>query len=145
MDEVRENIENYLKKHKWMALGTVSPDGNPLVHEMGYASEGVTIYLATDRNTRKVQDIENNSRVAYTVGEDYDDPRLIQGVQMEGVATLLSNSVEVDRAINLLTEKFPFFSEMANNSDVVFIKIDTKRGLFHDSTKGFGHTDMVEY
>ena len=95
-DEIKKSIVNYLASHRYMALSTIDPEGKPIVHSMGYASDAAVIYCATFRGTRKVQNIIRNSHVAFAVSEDYDDWGKIQGVQIQGKASFLESKEEID-------------------------------------------------
>lgn len=143
VDEIRENIAAYLQSHKKMTLATVSPGGKPLAHTVEYASEGTTVYFATNKSSRKVQNIRKNPHVAYTVDEDYEDWFTIKGVQVEGLATVLSDKQEIGKAARLYIEKFPFIVGFPQSFDVVFVKIEPVAGFFLDYAKGFAHKDRV--
>jgi general stress protein 26 len=144
-EDIKKDVEDYLSKHRWLRLGTVNSEGRPIVHTMGYVSEGATVYMATDMKTRKAQNIIKNKNVAYTVDEDYEGPMEIQGIQMEGTAILLSDEKEIEKVVDMITAKFPFFSEMPPDPDICFIKVEPTKGYFLDSKKGFGHRDSVTY
>lgn len=145
MDTVRHKIIEYLGSHRKMTLATVTPEGHPLAHTVEYASDGATVYFATRKTTRKAQNILNNPRVAYAVDEDYDDWFTIQGIQMEGIATVLSDKGEIDRAVSMYLKKFPFVGDLPPNPEMVFVKIEPVRGFFLDYTKGFAHRDEIEF
>lgn len=143
-DEIRENITSYLQSHKKMTLATVSANGRPMAHTVEYASEGVTVYFATNRSSRKVQNIRKNPHVAYTVDEDYEDWFTIKGVQVEGVATVLAERTEIGKAARLYIEKFPFIVSFPQSFEIVFVKIEPVSGFYLDYSKGFAHKERVE-
>ena len=98
----------------------------------------------THRNTRKLTHIKNNPKVAFTIDEDCLELPKIQGVQMEGTATVLSEKADIEKAGGLLGQKFgemeiPFMDEM------VFVKVEPIEAFFIDNTQGFGHRDNVDY
>ncbi len=143
--EIKEKIADYLTSHNILTLATVTPEGNPLAHTVEYASEGTTVYVATSNSRRKTLNILRNPHVAYTVDEDYKDWLTIQGVQMEGVAAVLSRKEDIERAVAVYLGKFPFVAEFPPNPDMVFIKIEPVAGFFLDYTKGFTHSDSVTF
>lgn len=145
MNTTRQRIVEYLESHRKMTLATVTPEGRPLAHTVEYASYGPTVYFATRKSTRKVQNILKNPEVAYAVDEDYDDWLQIQGVQMEGVATVLSDQDEKDKAAAAYIEKFPFVADFPPNSEMVFVKVEPVRGFFLDYTQGFTHREDTEF
>ena len=87
--DIKKKIEKYLLSHYYVRLATLKPDGNPVVHTVGYASEGTTLYIMTDRPSRKAKNIMQNPHVAYAVDENYEEFLNIQGIQMEGKATVI--------------------------------------------------------
>lgn len=143
--EIMEKIAEYLKAHRKITLATVTREGKPLAHTVEYASEGAAIYFVTMKTSRKAQNILNDPHVAYAVDEDYDDWTRIQGVQMEGVATILTGKAEVDRAAGIYLGKFPIVASLPPNPNMVFVKIEPSKGFFLDYLKGLMHRDPVVY
>lgn len=143
--EIKKQIADYLKSHNIMTLATVKQDGSPSARTLEYASDGATIYFATFNTSRKVQDFRQNPRVAYTVDEDYKDWMTIQGVKIEGIATILSNPEELAKAGQIFISKFPFVANFPPNLDLIFVKVEPIKGYFLDYTKGFTHTDEVMF
>jgi len=144
-NEIKRLMADYLTKYNILALATVTPDCKALAHTVEYVSDGTTVYFATSKSTRKIRDILKNPSVAYTVEEDYKDWMTIKGVQMEGVATVLSDTEEISRAASLYIAKFPFVAQFPPNPEMVFVKIVPTEGSFLDYTKGFTHRDTVGF
>lgn len=144
-NEIKRLIADYLTKHNTLTLATVKADNKPLAHTVEYVSEGSIVYFATMRSTRKAQDILRNPHVAYTVDEDYKSWLTIKGVQMEGVATVLSKKEEIEYAASLYLAKYPFVANFPANPAMVFVKITPTAGGFLDYTKGFTHKDSVDF
>ncbi len=142
-DDVSKKISNYLASHPYLNLATVGDNGSPIAHTVGYASEGMTVYFMTDKNTRKAKNIRSNPSVAFTVDEDYTDLGIIQGVQMKGTAEQVSDGAVIDRILGIMTEKFPQIKEMPENPDYVFFKISPKEAYFLDNTVSFGHREQL--
>lgn len=143
--DVKKQIADYLSSHNIMTLATVTSGGAPAVRTLEYASDGATIYFATFNSSKKVADIKQNPRVAYTVDEDYKDWMTIQGVKIEGMATILSDPTAMGQAVETYMAKFPFVAKFPPNPDLIFIKVEPVMGYFLDYTKGFTHTDVVTY
>jgi uncharacterized protein YhbP (UPF0306 family) len=76
---------------------------------VGYASEGTTLYIMTDRPSRKARNIMYNPNVAYAVDENYDDFLSIKGIQMEGKARIVTEKAKIEKARGLLVRKFNTF------------------------------------
>jgi general stress protein 26 len=144
-DDVKQKVSNFLSSHAYINLATVSADGTPLAHTLGYASDGATVYFMTDKNTRKAKNITGNPSVAYTVDEDHTELGRIQGIQMTGKASLLTDNSIIEKVMGIMAGKFPGMSEMPQNPDYVFFKIEPAEAQFIDNTQGFGHRDVVNY
>ncbi len=142
---VKKNVINYLGSHSYMRLATVCFDGKPLAHTVGYASEGTTVYFATDKRTRKFANISKNPDVAYTIDEDYRDINKIQGIQMEGKAAILSAKADIDRAGAILEKKFAGMPDLPEGLELVLIKVEPTDGYFLDYTQGFAHMDRITF
>ncbi len=145
MEDVKQKIAEYLKAHNVLTLARVTADGKPLASTVEYASDGTTLYISTRRTTRKIQDITNNSKVAVTVDHDYLNWLEIQGVQMEAIASILTDEEDINKATHMYVEKFPFVANFPPNPDRIFIKLDLVQGYFIDYTKGFGYKDEVMF
>ncbi len=143
-EEIRQTISDYLRAHRKMTLATVTLDGRPIAHTVEYVSDdSPTLFFTTRKTTRKAQNIMKNANVSFAVDEDYDDWMKIQGVQVEGRATILSEEKDIKYAMDLFLKKFPFVSEFTPDPDMVLIKIVPTAGFFLDNTKGFAHRDEV--
>jgi len=145
MSDVKNKISDFLASHPYLNLATVSPDGTPLVHTVGYASEGTTVYFVTDKNTRKAKNISNNPAVAYTVDEDYKDLAKIQGVQMKGRAEFVTDKTIVEKIFAIMNKKYSYMKDMPENPDYIFFKIKPVEADFIDNTVKFGHRDHVNF
>jgi nitroimidazol reductase NimA-like FMN-containing flavoprotein (pyridoxamine 5'-phosphate oxidase superfamily) len=144
-EDIRQKVLGYLASHQFMRLGTVTAESTPMVHTVAYASDGPTVYFATDRRTRKILNISKNPEVAFSIDEDYADVSQIQGIQLEARATILSGKAEIEKASGLLVKKFPGMAKMPPELDVVFVKVEPGEGYFLDYTKGFTHRDKIEF
>jgi nitroimidazol reductase NimA-like FMN-containing flavoprotein (pyridoxamine 5'-phosphate oxidase superfamily) len=144
-EEIKQKISDYLKAHHKMTLATVTLDGRPLAHTVEYASEGATVYFGTMRTTRKAMNIMKNPFVAYSVDEEYEDWMKIQGVQMEGRATVLSDQKEINHAMEIYLKKFPQVALFPPNPDMILVKVEPAAGFFLDYSKGFTHRDEVKF
>lgn len=145
MKAVMKQIADYLVLHPYLRLATVNKTGTPVAHTVGYVSEGATVYFITDSESRKARNIADNPAVAYTVDENYRELMAIQGVQMEGIASLVTDPDETVRIGRLMVEKFPAMQDLPQNPALVFFKVEPKLGYFIDCTVEFGHRDKVVY
>jgi len=144
-EDIKQKVLDYLASHRFMRLGTVTTESTPMVHTVAYASDGPTVYFATDRRTRKILNISKNPEVAFSVDEDYADVTEIQGIQMEARATILSGRADIERAGEILVKKFPGMAKMPPELDLAFVRVEPGEGYFLDYTKGFTHRDKIEF
>ncbi len=144
-DDIKEKIVDCLKNHNWLNLGTVDKDGKPMVHTMGYASDGVVVYFGTGKDTRKSVNMQNNANVAYTIDDDEVEVMEITGVQIEGKASIVTDEVEAGKAFQLMVEKFPFMADMPAEYETFLFKVEPTTAYYLDYTKDFGYRDMVTY
>lgn len=151
MDQnVEKKLAGFLTAQKLLSLATVSEEGKPYATTVTYVSEGATLYFMTDSRTRKMVNIAKNPQIAYTVDEGYNaDWSRIQGVQMEGKASVVKDDAERQRIQALLTQKFPQFAQMmANmppNPNAVLVKLIPVSGFFLDNSLGFGHRHELKF
>lgn len=65
--QLETQIEKALQANKFGSLATVE-QGAPKVRYMAIYHEGLTIYLATDRKTHKVEELQSNPKAALLLG-----------------------------------------------------------------------------
>ena len=143
--DTKEKIASYLERHRYLTIATADAAGAPKAATVSYASDGAVIYFSTGVTTAKYKNIVANPRVAIAVDEDYDDWGTIQGVQLEGTATVLEEEKDVKAAMGLLTCKFPQIAHMPASINMKIIKIEPDMAYFLDNREGFGHRDKAEF
>lgn len=145
MGTPRQNIIEYLAAHRYLTLATVTEENEPLAHTMEYVSEDATVFFLTYRNSRKMRDIIRNPHVAYTVDESYENIRDIQGVQMEGIAEILTAPGDIEHAWRRYREKYPEMASLPPNPDSVFVRVRPIDGYFIDNTVEIGRRDRAVF
>jgi len=144
-DELKAGIRKYLDERMYINLGTVSADGTPLVHTVGFVTDGDAVCFMTDKRTRKAINIEGNAAVAFTSDKDELEIAKIKGVQMTGLASKVTEAEVVQRVMGLLVGKYPDLAGMPPNENYVVFRVEFKEGVFIDNSQGFGHRDCVSY
>ena len=142
-EELKDKIYEYLSSHYYLNLATVSPQGRPMAHTMAYVSENAVTYLATNKNTRKVQNIMHNPYVAYTVDEDNPDWFDMQALQVEGKASIITGENELREVGEIMAAKFPVAADMPPDPDIIMIKIEPEVIYYLDYSIKFGHREQV--
>ncbi len=144
-EELKDKISEYLANHYYLNLATISPQGRPMAHTMAYVSENEMVYLATNKNTRKVQNIMQNPHVAFTVDEDDPDWFDMQALQVEGRASIVSDEKELREVGEILAAKFPVIADLPPDPDTVMIKIEPEVIYYLDYSIEFGHRVSVNF
>jgi general stress protein 26 len=143
-EELKEKINQYLANHYYLNLATVDSRGSPMAHTMAYASKDSVVYLATNNKTRKIQNIINNPRVAYTVDEDNPDWFDMQALQVEGKASIITDEKELREFGEIMVAKFPIAADMPPDPDTVMIKIEPEVIYYLDYSIEFGHREKLD-
>lgn len=145
MDDIKEEVVDYLSKRKFLTLATSSQDGKPLIHPVAYINIGENIYFSTNKKSRKVKNIENNPYVAFSVYDETEHLDEIRLAQIEGKASQITNEKESEEIIKLLKNKFPSMVYIPIDADVIVMKITPTIGYFSDYNKRFGHRNKIEF
>ncbi|AKB50989.1 Putative heme iron utilization protein [Methanosarcina barkeri str. Wiesmoor] len=142
-EKLKDKIYEYLSDHYYLNLATVSPQGRPMAHTMAYVSKGATVYVATNKNTRKVQNIVQNPHVAYTIDEDDPDWFEIQALQIEGKASIVTDESELREVGEIMVAKFPVAADMPPDPESIMIKIEPEVIYYLDYSVNFGYRERV--
>ena len=145
MDFIKDEIEEYLSKRKYLTLGTSSKNGMPLTHPMAYVNIGTNIYFLTNKESRKIKNIIENPNVAYSVYDQTDHFDEIRLLQMEGKAEEVKDEKESKTVIEMLKVKFPYSHFIPVETDTIIIKISPKSCYFSDYNKRFGKIEKIEF
>jgi uncharacterized protein YhbP (UPF0306 family) len=150
--ELRARVAEYLRAHHTMTVATVSPaDNAPHAAHVFYAvDEHLRLVFLSKKTSLHGQHIGKQAAVAVTVSEDYEEWRLIQGVQLWGTARLLSKIAEV-AALTHYFRRFPFVREIlsdpasaARMRDMGVYRVEPDRAAFTDNTCGVFGRETLE-
>jgi PPOX class probable F420-dependent enzyme len=98
-------------------LATTDPDGRPHLVPIVFALDGDTLYSAVDqkpKRSRTLRRIENaRARPDVTILVDHydDDWSQLWWIRLRGRARVLDSGDERDRALELLTQKYPQYED----------------------------------
>lgn len=110
-------------------LATLDADGRPHLVPIVFALAGDTLYSAVDRKpkrSRTLRRIENaRSRPAVTVLVDHyeEDWGRLWWVRLRGTARVLDGGPERDRALALLTAKYPHYGTEPPDGPVLAVDV----------------------
>lgn len=103
--DLRQSIEEYLKKARMMQVASVIGD-QPWNCTVYYASdENLNLYWISKADTRHSKEILKNPKVGVAIPVKFDDLTVI-GLSIEGDASLVEDIDEIKRVIRFYTDKF---------------------------------------
>lgn len=138
-------ILDIIEQERDMTIATVRDDGFPQATTVSYASDGMTLYFGTGRDSQKVVNIQRCPKVSLTINRPYDAWSEIKGLSMGGLARLAEDAPTVERAASCLMRKFPEIATLSpqDRQDMVFVEVVPNVVSILDYSKGFGHTQLV--
>ena len=148
---VKETVKEVVQGHNLIHLATIDSDGVPCVRGVDYATDDNEniLYVVTRKDSRKAEQIRNNGKVAFAIDHDcpeWDDIQKLKYIKGTGTASLIEDPEEMQKALGLLIQKFPFLKNLPGDpSDFVGIKIELKEVLATDNTISFGYTEAATY
>lgn len=148
MDEnLLETIKTILANGKDMTIATVREDGFPQTTTVSYVSDGTTIHFGCDPTSQKARNILRNGKVSLTVDLDYTDWNQIKGLSMGAMAEQVTDADEMKLMADLMLKKFPQVAEFVSDKldELSVFRVTPKVVSVLDYSRGFGHTDQVEF
>jgi uncharacterized protein YhbP (UPF0306 family) len=149
---LRARVDGYLRAHHTMTVATVSPAGNgPHAAHVFYAVDGdLRLVFLSKKTSIHGQHIGRQAKVAVTVSEEYDEWRLIQGVQLWGTARLLAKTAEAP-ALAHYFRRFPFARDLLSDPglstrlrDIGVYRVEPERVGFTDNICGVFGRETLE-
>lgn len=150
LKELRARVETFLAEHHVMSLATLGPEG-PHAANLFYACDGLSLIWISDPKSRHSRELEANARVATTIAPDCTDVSVIRGLQMWGVAYKVSDN-ERAKHMAVLENRYAFLRRTDEGpkkmhdaySQAAIYRLDPRRIVFIDNTKGFGHKETLD-
>jgi uncharacterized protein YhbP (UPF0306 family) len=156
-ESARSSIRRYLHRHNTLSLATCHGD-QAWSTDLFYASDdGCQLYFVSSGTTRHCQHIAANPRVSASVSGEFSDWGPIKGLQVDGVAGVVSES-ERAAVIEMYLAKFPSLQKLyeapENEQERLiaarllqshFYRISPKWVRLIDNSKGFGHKEEVVF
>ena len=133
-----------------MSLATLRGDGAPHASTVSFASDGIVLYAAIGLDSQKAHHIRQDGRVSLTVNAPFRNWNEIQGLSIDGVATMIDGQDEQIAASALLLQKLPAYGDLVGPSPSVpwpgmlFIRIVPAALTLLDYTKRFGHSSLFD-
>lgn len=123
-------VLDFIKKHKIGVIATVGADNKPeaAVIEFGETDDLELIFDAFE-NSRKIQNVKQNSRVAFVIGWDEDIT-----IQYEGEAFELTGD-ELEKYQRIYLAKNPAVAKWIQTEGITFFKVIPKWIRYSDLNK----------
>lgn len=130
---LKGHILDYLSQNKRMSLAT-SKDNVPWASTVLYAYDpDFNIYFLSDADTRKVQNMLDNPKVAATINEVTGGIGKVQGVQLEGECSPVGK-VEAAKGYALFLKRYFWLKDYISSPSAMFSKA-IKNRLFKITPK----------
>ena len=139
VEKLSKSDVEFIQKLPVGRLATVTKECEPMVRPVWTVFDGVFIYFASDPDTPKLEQIEENPEVSL-VFDDYDRENwsTIRGIRIQGEAEILWEGEEYRYAHDLLKEKYPEYQTSEGSwkeGDVPIIKVTpTSYGKWHEGS-----------
>ena len=115
----KQFIYNFLTRHKYAVLSTVTKDNLPECALIGFAvTHDLKIIFDTSRSTRKYQNLIKNPATAIVIGWDKE-----RTVQYEGKATIPTANA-LDELFDVYLKVFPDGQERRKLKDTVYFCVE---------------------
>lgn len=114
-------------------LATIDPDGRPHLVPIVFALDGDTLYSAVDRKPkrsrtlRRVENARARPDVAVLLDHYEDDWSRLWWIRLRGRARVLDEGQERERALALLTAKYPQYQTEPPDGAVLAVDITDVR------------------
>lgn len=144
--ELTKEIVSILDEATDMTIATIRADGYPQATTVSYVSEGLTIYFGCAAESQKAKNLARNSKVSLTINLPYASWKDIRGLSIGGTAQLVTDPHKVEKASQLMFEKFPQLAGYApaELDQIVLFRVTPEIISVLDYRKGFGHSDLVK-
>lgn len=144
-EEFRQKVVSFISSVEYSELITVT--GNvPHIRPMMYVNDGLTIYMASRKNTAKVEQIKTNPNVSVMIIKSLQESSETKEVIIEGQASLVTNQAERETVFDLFKQKPLTFQEWAGKDTNEFevIKIIPQLLRYFDYSKGKSEPSVLE-
>jgi uncharacterized protein YhbP (UPF0306 family) len=154
---LKSSICRYLMRHTTLSLATCH-DNQAWSTDLFYASnDSCQLYFVSSGTTRHCQHIADNPQVSVSISGEFADWGAIKGLQLDGVASVVSES-DRDAVNATYLAKFPSLQKLyqapeneqdrqivARLSESHFYRVTPRWVRLIDNSKGFGHKEEMVF
>lgn len=155
LEAVSEAVAALLREQEIGTLATVDEWGCPSASTMHIAADDATVYVHTFTYNRKYAEMLREPRVSYAVTHTTSFEKRFEtySLQMKGVATLLTTPAEIETAVRVSREQFPWLADVSMYDNVktpdqgqqAFFRIDPVSALWSDNRVRLMWRTMLEF
>jgi PPOX class probable F420-dependent enzyme len=115
-------------------LATIDPNGRPHLVPVCFALDGERLYSAVDQKPKtsprlaRLDNIRADPHAAVLVDHYEDDWSRLWWVLLRGKARVVESGAERDKALAILSDKYPQYRDFPPVSAVIVLSIDEWRG-----------------
>ena len=115
-------------------LATAGADGLPHIVPISFALDGENLYFAIDAkpkrttNLKRLRNIAANPNISILVDHYEDDWERLWWVRLDGTARVLTADGEIQRALDLLAQRYAQYRETRPPGPVVAVAIEGMTG-----------------
>jgi len=136
---VRKRVIAMLDNCRVMNLTTVAPNNWPITSCVPYvtladAADRPVLYVFVGLNSQDAVDVRHSSKVslAADINQEPQNFRKAQGIQAQGLAEIVDDSIQWTDAIAAVSGKRPALVETFTRATHALIRIDVLSALFYD-------------
>jgi pyridoxamine 5'-phosphate oxidase len=146
-EQLKAEVASYVDKTRFAVLAYVRNDGIPLLRSMGsFVPDGVNLYFSSRKDAAKVKEIGDRSRISFFFEHEGQELNQWQNLLLLGDAVKVTDGAELDKAVQLLSNRNPRFKERIEKGELAstqIFRLNTEEFEFLDYGKGFGHVEKV--
>lgn len=149
LNQLEQDILEYLKSHRILTMATASSDGVPDATALEYANDGFIVYVSVRPKSRKIANIEENPVVFYEIHEDMEiimeNVQSLKALQCSATPEILTYEDEgFHKAFDIMEKKFPVFSNIPRAKRVI-LEFKPKKIWYLNYKEKMFHRDELSF
>jgi len=144
---LKNEIDEYLKDLPFVALAYVRSDGTPVQRTLGsFVRHENSVFFSTRIDAAKVREIESNPHVSLLFEAENQQLSGWKNVLFLGKASPITSDLELKLATELLSARRPRFKEKVANEGLTntrLFRFEAEEIEFLDYAKGTGHREKI--
>ncbi|MGE5445113.1 MAG: pyridoxamine 5'-phosphate oxidase family protein [Ignavibacteriales bacterium] len=111
--KLKKTEKDFISLQRVIRVTTVDKSGVPHNVPVCHVMEGNNIYFATGKKSKKIKNLEENSKVALVCDEYTEIWPYLRGILIQGEARIISKLPEFRKLRRLLYQKYPQYEREA--------------------------------